>query len=387
MRTQWVKPIDQILPPWRVCLKKKRSNLCVNWRSWETMNNQSIVSDGTVLVPFSRAVVTTEERSCGSSRDISLCRRARTSSTTHTGAEMRCQSLTRRISRTRRPIRIMTKLKWEKTGKQRKSGGIIKVSTIEFLSIIIPFLGITDLTWAPDSLHFATCGTDSRICIMNINEGAPLKILDSKANGLTFDPFGKFLASQSSEEKSVKIWRVQNFKNITEATQISSYFKQSMGMSINRRLSWSSDGSFISATGGRIQGEYVVPLIERSSWNLMACLSGHSSSINISRINQRLYKYKEGADLNCYSIVAIVSQDSTISVWKPQLEKPFALIMDFSMMGVTDLSWGFNGNILLSSSHDGKVSAFHFQPGILGEPLSEFEKREIISRRYGNQVL
>lgn len=50
---------------------------------------------------------------------------------------------------------------------------------------------------------------------MNINEGAPLKIIDSKANGLTFDPFGKFLASQSSEEKSVKIWRVQNFKNIT----------------------------------------------------------------------------------------------------------------------------------------------------------------------------
>jgi len=30
---------------------------------------------------------------------------------------------------------------------------------------------------------------------MNINEGAPLTILDSKANGLTFDPFGKFLAS------------------------------------------------------------------------------------------------------------------------------------------------------------------------------------------------
>jgi len=153
---------------------------------------------------------------------------------------------------------------------------------------------------------------------MNINEGAPLKIIESKANGLTFDPFGKFLASQSSEEKSVKIWRVQNFKNITEETSISSYFKQSMGMSINRRLSWSADGSFISATGGRIKGEYIVPLIQRSTWDLMACLSGHSSSINISRINQRLYK-AEGNELNCYSIVAIVSQDSAISIWKPQL--------------------------------------------------------------------
>ena len=34
--------------------------------------------------------------------------------------------------------------------------------------------GITDLTWAPDCIHFASCGIDSRICIMNINEGAPL---------------------------------------------------------------------------------------------------------------------------------------------------------------------------------------------------------------------
>lgn len=159
-----------------------------------------------------------------------------------------------------------------------------------------------------------------------------------------------------------------------------------MGMSIYRRLSWSSDGSFISTTGGRVCGEYLVPLLERSTWQLIASLSGHRSSINISRINPRLYK-TGGNKLDCYSIVAIVSQDSTISVWKPQLTKPFAVMMDFCMMGVTDLSWGFNGNILLSSSHDGKVAYFHFKPGTLGEPCSEFEKREIIKKRYGNQVL
>jgi hypothetical protein len=59
-------------------------------------------------------------------------------------------------------------------------------------------------------------------------------------------------------------------------------------------------------------------------------------------------------------------------------------MMDFSTMGVSDLSWGFNGNILLASTNDGKLTSFHFQPGILGQPLSEFEKREIISKRYGN---
>jgi WD40 repeat protein len=167
-------------------------------------------------------------------------------------------------------------------------------------------LGISDLTWAPDSLHFVTCGPDAKICILNINEGSPLKVIDSKANGLTFDPFGKFLASQSSEEKCLKIWRVQNFKNITLETQITSYFKQAMNMSFNRRLSWSADGSFISATGGRINRENMAPLINRSNWDLMACLYGHSTSINISRINPRLFKTSD-SELNCYSIVAIVS--------------------------------------------------------------------------------
>lgn len=173
---------------------------------------------------------------------------------------------------------------------------------------------------------------------------------------------------------------------MTLETEIAKYFKQSMSMSINRRLSWSSDGSFISSTGGRVCGEFMAPLIERGSWKLGACLSGHKSSINISRINPRLYK-TGGKSMNCYSIVAIVSQDSTITVWKPQRQQPIAVIMDFSMMGVTDLSWGFNGNMLLASSHDGTVSMFHFKPGSLGIALPESEKREIISMRYGKQVL
>lgn len=91
--------------------------------------------------------------------------------------------------------RIKTRFKCAKTGKPRKFGAIIRVRNQDFIILPINFIGITDLTWAPDSLHFATCGTDSKICIMNINEGSPLKIIDCKANGLTFDPFGKFLAS------------------------------------------------------------------------------------------------------------------------------------------------------------------------------------------------
>jgi WD40 repeat protein len=54
---------------------------------------------------------------------------------------------------------------------------------------------ISDVAWSPDNMHFASCSTDSTISIWNVNEHFALKTLECKANGLTFDPFGKFLAS------------------------------------------------------------------------------------------------------------------------------------------------------------------------------------------------
>jgi hypothetical protein len=34
--------------------------------------------------------------------------------------------------------------------------------------------------------------------------------------------------------------------------------------------------------------------------------------------------------------------------------------MDSFNLGVTDLSWGFNGNVLLASSNDGHLMLIHF---------------------------
>lgn len=83
-------------------------------------------------------------------------------------------------------------------------------------------------------------------------------------------------------------------------------------------------------------------------------------------------EYREA--LSCYSVVALASIDSTISIWKPYLSKPFTVILDIFKMGITDLSWGFNGNILLASSNDGKIFCMHFKPGVLGNPITELEK-------------
>lgn len=209
---------------------------------------------------------------------------------------------------------------------------------------------------------------------------APIKVLEAKANGLTFDPFGKFIASQSSEDKKLTIWRIQNFKNITKEGERDIYYRQQQqSMSLFRRLSWSSDGAFIATTGGKDGANNIAPMIERTSWNLSAALSGHLKPISVSRINPTLYKAPgSSTNLSCYSIIALASAESTITVWKPSMPKPLAILMDAFTMGITDLSWGFNGNILLASSTDGKVMVIHFKPGLLGTPLTEAEKRIIV---------
>lgn len=258
---------------------------------------------------------------------------------------------------------------------------------------------MSDLAWCPDNIHFASCGTDGQIIICSINEPAAVKHVECKANGVTFDPFGKFMASQSSEEKCLTVWRIQDFKNLTKECEHRDYYKDSMSQSLFRRLSWSSDGQFISTTAGKIGSQHMAPLFERSSWKQFATLSGHSKTITTSRINPRLFKdenssqeldYETGTykkALSCYSVVALASIDSTISIWKPFMSKPFAVILDIFNMGVTDLTWGFNGNILLASSNDGKVFYVHFKPGVLGQPLSELEKQLIIEKKYGSTIL
>jgi hypothetical protein len=69
------------------------------------------------------------------------------------------------------------------------------------------------------------------------------------------------------------------------------------------------------------------------------------------------------------------------------MERPLTVITDIFLMGTSDLSWGFNGNIFLASSHDGKVFIGHYMPGRLGQPLNELEKQLIIEKKYGTSVL
>jgi len=69
------------------------------------------------------------------------------------------------------------------------------------------------------------------------------------------------------------------------------------------------------------------------------------------------------------------------------MDNPLTVMLDIFKLGISDLSWGFNGNILLASSTDGKVVILQYSGGCLGQPLTELEKQLIIERKYGTSIL
>lgn len=118
----------------------------------------------------------------------------------------------------------------------------------------------------------------------------PIHILkghENYVNGLVFDPIGKYMATQSNQEKKVIIWKIhENFKKFTKEAEYTEPFNTNNTQAQFARLDWSPDGQLIATTSGCINGIFSAPLVKRGkSWNILGHLKGHRKSINICKFN------------------------------------------------------------------------------------------------------
>ena len=209
---------------------------------------------------------------------------------------------------------------------------------------------------------------------------------ENYVNGLVFDPLGKFMASQSNQDKTLIIWKIHdNYRKFVQQKVHKDQFQNNQSQSQNARLDWSPDGNFIATTGGYLGSMYTSPIISRQDWEVMGHLKGHDKSVNITRFNPKLIKEPTTKlASNCY--LATSGADSTITIWKIGQDQPFFVIKQAFHSGINDLSWGMEGNLLFACSGDGEVMACHFRPGVLGQFMSEREKDEIYAI-YGDSVM
>lgn len=125
-------------------------------------------------------------------------------------------------------------------------------------------------------------------------------------------------------------------------------------------------------------------------WSIDGHLKGHEKSINICRFNPiRMKAPGPGSDttnlVDTYYL-ATSGGDSNIAIWRASDKNPFFIAKQAFLSGVNDLTWGVNGQVLFGCSNDGEIMMCHFQPGLLGECMSDSEIEQVIMLNYGEMV-
>ncbi|KAF8306790.1 WD40 repeat-like protein, partial [Clavulina sp. PMI_390] len=223
---------------------------------------------------------------------------------------------------------------------------------------------VTDLAFSPEDRYLASVGLDSKVLIWS---GANLELLrkldqhQGFVKGVCWDPVGQYLATQS-DDKSVKIWNTTDW---SLETTITAPFEKSPGSTFFRRLSWSPDGAHITASNAMNNNGYVfvAAVISRSSWSSNISLVGHENTVEVSAYNPHIFRRdatKPVATQNICSVVALGSDDLSISVWQTKSARPLVVLKDVFDRPIMDLSWSKDGLTLYACSSDGFIGVLDF---------------------------
>ncbi|KAM7272396.1 hypothetical protein ACFE04_027059 [Oxalis oulophora] len=262
---------------------------------------------------------------------------------------------------------------------------------------------VVDLNWSPDDSLLASGSLDNTIHIWNMSNGICTVVLrghSSLVKGVAWDPIGSFIASQS-DDKAVIIWRTSDW---SLAHKTEGHWAKSLGSTFFRRLGWSPCGHFITTTHGYQKPRHSAPVLERGEWAATFDFLGHNAPIIVVKFNQSMFRrngagnqesktapgWSNGAskaggkETQPYNVIAIGSQDRTITVWTTASPRPLFVAKHFFTQSVVDLSWSPDGYSLFACSLDGTVATFHFEPKELGHRLNDTELEELKKSRYGD---
>ncbi|KAJ3681559.1 hypothetical protein LUZ60_016048 [Juncus effusus] len=262
---------------------------------------------------------------------------------------------------------------------------------------------VVDLNWSPDDSTLASGSLDNTVHIWSAGNGMCTAVLrghSSLVKGVAWDPIGSFLISQS-DDKSVIIWRTSDW---SMAHRTEGHWSKTVGSTFFRRLSWSPCGHYITTTHGFQKPRHSAPVLERGNWTATFDFLGHNAPVVVVKFNHTLFlkaggtggldsvaggwtngKGTAGGESHQpYNVIAIGSQDRTITVWTTASARPLFVAKHFFSQSVVDLSWSPDGYTLFACSLDGSAAVFHFDVKELGHRLTDAELDELKRSRYGD---
>ncbi|KAL9541248.1 hypothetical protein MBANPS3_009229 [Mucor bainieri] len=241
---------------------------------------------------------------------------------------------------------------------------------------------VQDLAWSADNKYLASCGVDGFVIVWSGTTFEQVTKIDQHSDfvkGVTWDPAGKFLASQS-DDKMVKVFRTSDWGLETD---LISPFINAPGTTLFRRLSWSPDGANIAAANAVNGIQCIAAVINRDDWNADVSLVGHQLPIEVTAYNPKMFYVKrdEASDKALATICALGSQDRSISIWVTQFNRPVCVAADIFDNNVYDLAWTPDGKRLFACSQDGTVACL-----LLDTELSDVAPDDVIYKeltKYG----
>ncbi|ORZ19308.1 WD40-repeat-containing domain protein [Absidia repens] len=254
---------------------------------------------------------------------------------------------------------------------------------------------VQDLAWSNDNRYLASCGIDGYAIIWDAQTFEVVHKITQHSGfvkGISFDPAGKYLASQS-DDKKVKIWRTSDWHKEAE---VKDPFYKTSGTTFFRRLSWSPDGAHLVAPSAMNGSHCVAAIIDRDHWDADVSLVGHSVPIEVAAYNPKLFYMIEEDEANdkekqqdedtvmenddqnnnkkesLASVCALGGQDRGLSLWVTRRSRPMCVARDIFQNNVYDLAWAPNGQTLFACSQDGTVACLQLQDE-LEKPASDDE--------------
>ncbi|KAA8592417.1 hypothetical protein FQN60_017872 [Etheostoma spectabile] len=208
-----------------------------------------------------------------------------------------------------------------------------------------------------------------------------------KFPGLTWDPVGKYIASQA-DDHSLRVWRTMDWQmeaNITKP------FSECGGTTHVLRLSWSPDGQYLVSAHAMNNSGPTAQIVERDGWKTNMDFVGHRKAVTVVKFNPKIFKKKQkngsAPKPGCpYCCCAVGSKDRSLSVWLTSLKRPLVVIHDLFDKSIMDISWTLTGLGMLVCSMDGTVAYLDFSLDELGDPLNEEEKNSIHQNIYGKSL-
>jgi WD40 repeat protein len=318
---------------------------------------------------------------------------------------------------------------------------------------------ITDLAWAPIGLHFrvsddlfsdqnaapgcmmeppevvrhrilteqgsqvlASGSLDRSVVVWNVDTGDRhhLKGHSGWVLGITFDPQGMFLATQTIDG-FVWIWNLANFQLVRKikdvgltppASIVSAGPRLDVGRTVSMsRISWSPDGAALVACRGELKRglqrpmgallataantqapvKHVSVVFNRQrNFDTQAVFGGHSGRTTVSAFNPVLFCANgpdvdgKSATTSFFSVLAIGSQDCVLSLWSSRRSTPLLLLTEVWQDGIVDLAWSGDGTKLLIASHDGSIVVLQFDVRVFeGRIATQQEHEARLKALYG----